>query len=122
MSTSLAVADQEDSIYTKMVVISPKFVLVNHMKTCIEVAQVDTKAMPYNKQLNPKEQKEWFWQDHNKEKLLIVRKRGYSEYSNMSSSSGSDGSMSDSDGAMNDKSAIIKKHDRSEDSDDIIVQ
>lgn len=38
MSTSLVMADPEDFIYTRMVVISPKFVLVNQMKSRIEVA------------------------------------------------------------------------------------
>ena len=42
MSNSLQLADPEDFIFTKVILISPKYVLVNQMKAPIEVAQVET--------------------------------------------------------------------------------
>ena len=42
MNTSLVMADYEDFIFTKMIVASPKYVLVNHMKSPLEVAQINT--------------------------------------------------------------------------------
>ena len=33
MNTSLVMADFEDFIFTKMIVVSPKYVLVNHMNS-----------------------------------------------------------------------------------------
>ena len=38
MSNTLAITDAEDFIFTKMIVISPRYVLVNQMKAPIEVA------------------------------------------------------------------------------------
>ena len=40
MSSALALADPEDFIYTKMIVISPKYVVVNQMKGALEIAQI----------------------------------------------------------------------------------
>ena len=89
-----------------MLVIAPKYVVVNHMKTAVEVAQIETVSIPYNKQLKPGEQKEWFWQDHTKDKFLVVRKLGYKDYgaTSPSHSSSSDASLSDEESKMYDKS------------------
>ena len=42
MNVSLELADFDEKIFTKVIVISPKYVLVNHMKGPIEVAQINT--------------------------------------------------------------------------------
>ena len=49
MSTSLVLADPDDFIFTKIIMISPKYVFVNHMKTSVEVAQVYTEDTPSGK-------------------------------------------------------------------------
>ena len=49
MSTSLVMADADDFIFTKLIVVSPKYVLVNQMKAPIEVAQLNCEETPLGK-------------------------------------------------------------------------
>lgn len=82
MSSQLALADPDDFIYTKMIVMSPKYVLVNQMKAPIEVAQIySTEDSSYEREerLDEGDRKEWVWQDHNEKNLLCVRKMRYSD-------------------------------------------
>ena len=74
LSTSLQLADAQQTIYTKMVLMSPKYVLVNMMKGPIEVAQVNTQTNNYSKRLNINDKREWYWQDYTQKDQLIVRK------------------------------------------------
>ena len=77
MSTSLQMADPEDFIFTKIIMISPKYVLVNHMKSPLEVAQIYTEDTVSGKQLmQVGDRKEWVWPDYTKENLIVIRKMG----------------------------------------------
>ena len=75
-----------------MVLLSPKYVLVNQMKTPIEIAQINTQTDSYSKRLNVGDKREWYWQDYNQEDRLIVRKVQPEEVMNTSFSSGGEGS------------------------------
>ena len=81
MNTSLHLADVTDYdsfIFTKIIVVSPKYVFVNHMKAPIEVAQLHTESTQSGRQLmEVNDRIEWFWQDCTKESLVCVRKIGY---------------------------------------------
>ena len=57
-----------------MVLLSPKYVLVNQMKTPIEVAQIGTISESYAKKLMIGDKREWYWQDNLQEDLVMVRK------------------------------------------------
>ena len=81
MSTSLVMADADDFIFTKLIVVSPKYVLVNQMKAPIEVAQIYTEEQPLGRQvMDVGDRKEWVWSDFSKENLICVRKMGRTDY------------------------------------------
>lgn len=89
-------ADPEDFIFTKMVVVSPKYVLVNQMKTAIEVAQVYNEEEGRNV-MEVGDRKEWYWQDYTKDCLISVRKMGHSDQTLATYLSSSDYTDSDDD-------------------------
>ena len=75
MNTSLVEADADDFIFTKIIVISPKYVLVNSMKSRLEVAQINTQHSSQACMLmEVGERREWVWHDSAKDYLISVRK------------------------------------------------
>mmetsp|Transcript_2420 Transcript_2420/g.3021 ORF Transcript_2420/g.3021 Transcript_2420/m.3021 type:complete len:131 (+) Transcript_2420:1642-2034(+) len=62
LSTSLSLTNYHDNIYTKMIHIVPRYVLVNHMKSPLEISQVGCKHTYVT--LESGMRKEWCWLDH----------------------------------------------------------
>ena len=81
MNNSLHIADikdYDDLIVTKIIVVSPKYVFVNQMRSSIEVAQLHTEYVESCVQvMEVGDSKEWIWPDCNKESLVCVRKVGW---------------------------------------------
>ena len=84
VSTSLTLSDYEQTIYTKMVKISPKYVLVNQMDFYLEVTQFNVTEdvlsgeMKWaltisNPPLAPEEKREWYWPNAAEKELLLIR-------------------------------------------------
>mmetsp|Transcript_38812 Transcript_38812/g.28113 ORF Transcript_38812/g.28113 Transcript_38812/m.28113 type:complete len:160 (-) Transcript_38812:242-721(-) len=103
MTTSLSLSNYHDSIYTKMITIVPKYVLVNHMKSPLEVSQVGCKANYIT--IEPKMKREWCWFNHTQPEKIIIKKSRPDRFSmsSMTSSrlSSSVGSVSDKDAESN---------------------
>mmetsp|Transcript_28502 Transcript_28502/g.38012 ORF Transcript_28502/g.38012 Transcript_28502/m.38012 type:complete len:240 (+) Transcript_28502:400-1119(+) len=96
MNTSLALADFDEKIFTKLIVISPKYVLVNQMKGAIEVAQLNTQHMPLACVLMESgDRREWVWTDYNRDSLISVRKSGFDQEDSYEAASSDDGSESE---------------------------
>lgn len=123
-------ADADDFIFTKLIVVSPKYVLVNQMKTPIEVAQVNMEETTQGRQvMEVGDRKEWVWSDSTKENLICVRKMGLVDYeASRWSSSDEESDFSESEDGELDKAGngaflddedskpIIRMHKRADDS------
>lgn len=68
----MSLVSEEESIYTKIVNIAPRFVIVNKIGRAICVAQSGNECM-YDV-VESGERREWIWLDSNLEDLIVVKK------------------------------------------------
>eukprot|EP00347_Sterkiella_histriomuscorum_P018285 403346093 len=70
----LTLVVDDDYIYTKIVQIQPKYVLVNNMKSPICVAQSGNELNSYEV-LEPQNRREWVWADSNLEDEIVIKRQ-----------------------------------------------
>jgi len=73
-TTTLSLSDYQDSVYTMVVLISPKYVIVNNLKSVLEVAQVghlDTQSP--SMMMESGDKLEWYWPDSTSAELIKVK-------------------------------------------------
>jgi len=76
------VVQADANVLTKIIVISPKYVLVNQMKSSIEVAQINTQYSETGRIfMDVGDRREWVWSDTSKESLICVRRTGFEDNS-----------------------------------------
>lgn len=118
MNVALEMADFEEKIFTKVIVISPKYVLVNQMKGAIEVAQINTQHLPSGStRMEHGDRREWVWNDYSKASLICVRKSGFDDEDSFIGSSSGDDKDSDEDEDVvhrrdDDKNQIMEESSR----------
>ena len=73
---NLYLSNYEDGIYSKVVQLTPKYVICNMTKTCLEITQVDNiqSMNEFNRIWEANEKKEWYWPvgNINEENLKIT--------------------------------------------------
>jgi hypothetical protein len=62
-TTSLPLANSEDSVYTKVITLSPKYVVCNFTRGYLEIAQENALEKSHDRIFYPGEKREWYWPD-----------------------------------------------------------
>lgn len=72
-TTALPLANYQDSIYTKVIQISPKYVVCNMTKGYLDIAQENTVERNDDifRVFAPGEKREWYWPDPMMQQLKI---------------------------------------------------
>ena len=74
ISAHLHLCDVSDSIYTKVISISPKYVLVNQAQCALEISQKNCEDI-FSKHLAQGQRMEWNWQNNiENDHLIVIRK------------------------------------------------
>jgi len=75
-NTYLSLAIEDDFLYTKIVQVAPKFVVVNKMRTQIWISQEGCEHF-FKDVLNPNDRKEWVWPSSLQPERMVVKKPDY---------------------------------------------
>ena len=73
--TYMSLISEHESIYTKIVCIAPKFVLVNKLKARVSIAQVGGDNIP-QEILEIGDRKEWYWNDSHEQQKIVLKIEG----------------------------------------------
>ena len=77
VSAHLHLCDVSDSLYTKVISISPKYVVVNSAQCALEVSQKNCEDI-FSKHLGQGQRVEWNWENSHQPDLIVVRKSSQS--------------------------------------------
>lgn len=68
----MSLVSESEFIYTKIVSIQPKIVMVNKLNRALNIAQAGNES--HYEVLESGERKEWVWQDSNLDELITIKK------------------------------------------------
>ena len=69
--TYMSLISENESIYTKIVCIAPKYVVVNKLNNRVQIAQPGSDEQ--QEQLEPGERREWYWADTHLQQKIVIK-------------------------------------------------